>query len=107
MKAVIMAGGEGTRLRPITCACPKPMVPVLDKPVMQYALELLARHGIGEAVATLLYMPERITDYFGDGSEFSVRLFYRTETTPMGTAGSVRASDRPFTRAGSTPPFRP
>ncbi len=90
MKAVIMAGGEGTRLRPLTCATPKPMVPVLDRPVMAYALELLKRHGVCEAAVTLMYLPERVTDYFGDGNEFGVKLTYYTEPKPLGTAGSVR-----------------
>ncbi|MGJ4848904.1 sugar phosphate nucleotidyltransferase [Bacillota bacterium Meth-B3] len=90
MKAVIMAGGEGTRLRPLTCATPKPMVPVLDRPVMLYALELLKRHGVKQAAVTLMYLPERVTEYFGDGAEFGVGLQYYTEKTPLGTAGSVK-----------------
>lgn len=87
-----MAGGEGSRLRPITCACPKPMVPVLDKPVMEYALELLVRHGVREACVTLMYLPERIMDHFADGSEYGLTLTYRMEKTPLGTAGGVRAA---------------
>ena len=72
MKAIIMAGGEGSRLRPLTCDCPKPMVPLMDKPVMSYAVELLKRHGVTETAATLQYLPDRIQDYFGDGSDFGV-----------------------------------
>ncbi|MDO4549221.1 MAG: sugar phosphate nucleotidyltransferase [Clostridia bacterium] len=90
MKAVIMAGGEGSRLRPMTCAHPKPMVPVADKPVMAYALELLARHGVTGAAVTVMYMPNSIIDYFGDGGDYGVKLTYFTETTPLGTAGSVK-----------------
>lgn len=90
MKAVIMAGGEGSRLRPLTCDCPKPMVPLMDKPVMSYALELLRRHHIQEAAVTLQYLPDRVQDYFGDGSDFDIALRYYVEKTPMGTAGSVR-----------------
>ncbi|MEG1264255.1 MAG: sugar phosphate nucleotidyltransferase [Clostridia bacterium] len=94
MKAVIMAGGEGSRLRPMTCSCPKPMVPVMDKPVMAYALELLKRHGVTEAAVTLMYLPGRVTDYFGDGSDYGLRLTYYTENTPLGTAGSVKQAEK-------------
>ena len=71
MKAVIMAGGEGARLRPLTCDMPKPMMPVLDRPIMEYALRLLKRHGITRAAVTLGYMPDRVRDYFGDGSRLA------------------------------------
>ncbi len=90
MKAIIMAGGEGTRLRPLTCDCPKPMVPLMDRPVMSYALELLKKHGIREAAVTLQYLPDCIQDYFGDGSESGMSLSYYVEKQPLGTAGSVR-----------------
>ena len=94
MKAIIMAGGEGSRLRPLTCDLPKPMAPLLDRPVMAYALELLKRHGITEVGATLMYLPERIRDYFGDGSAFGAAMRYFVETVPLGTAGSMHlASD--------------
>ena len=89
MKAVIMAGGEGSRLRPLTCDCPKPMVPVLDRPVMHYALTLLKHHGVKKAAVTLMYLPERVTSFFGDGRDWDVELTYYTETMPLGTAGSV------------------
>lgn len=90
MKAVIMAGGKGTRLRPLTCNLPKPMVPLLDKPCMEYMIELLKKHGITEIAVTVQYMPDVIRSYFGDGSEFGVKLHYFEETTPLGTAGSVK-----------------
>lgn len=90
MKAVIMAGGEGSRLRPLTCDCPKPMAALMDKPVMEYALELLRRHGVEQVGVTLGYLPERIVNYFGDGEGFGVQLRYYTEEHPLGTAGSVR-----------------
>ena len=90
MKAIIMAGGEGSRLRPLTCDCPKPMMRLMDKPVMQYALELLRSHGITEIAATLGYQPDAITDAFGDGADFGVSLKYYIEKTPLGTAGGVR-----------------
>jgi mannose-1-phosphate guanylyltransferase/phosphomannomutase len=90
MKAVVMAGGEGSRLRPLTLHRPKPLVPVVNKPVMQHILELLARHGIRDIVVTLHYLAEEIEEYFGDGSEFGVNLSYTVEDTPLGTAGSVK-----------------
>ena len=93
MKAIIMAGGEGSRLRPLTCDCPKPMVPLMDKPVMYYAVELLKRHGVREAAATLHYLPDRVRDYFGDGSGFGLAMRYYEETDPLGTAGSVRQAE--------------
>ena len=93
MKAVIMAGGEGTRLRPLTCNRPKPMVPVANKPVMEHIIELLKKHELVEIAATLQYMPELIKDYFHDGSEFGVKMHYYIEETPLGTAGSVKNAD--------------
>lgn len=93
MKAVIMAGGKGSRLRPLTCNKPKPMVPVLNKPVMEYAVELLCRHKITDIAVTLQYLPDVIKDYFGDGARLGVKLSYFAETTPLGTAGSVKNAD--------------
>lgn len=90
MKAVIMAGGKGTRLRPLTCNTPKPMVPLLDRPVMEYAIDLLKRHGITEIATTVQYLPEVIRQYFGDGSEFGIHMHYAEEEQPLGTAGSVK-----------------
>ena len=89
MKAIIMAGGEGSRLRPLTCTCPKPMLRLLDRPLMQLAIELLKQNGISQIGATLGYMPDSIRDYFGDGSDFGAELRYYIESTPLGTAGSV------------------
>ncbi|PWK13847.1 nucleotidyltransferase-like protein [Tumebacillus permanentifrigoris] len=94
MKAVIMAGGQGTRLRPLTNRMPKPMVPLLDRPCMEYIIDLLKSHGITEIAVTLQYLPQVIQHHFGDGSSSGVRLHYFEETTPLGTAGSVKnASD--------------
>lgn len=90
MKAVIMAGGEGTRLRPLTLSVPKPMLPVANRPMMEHIVTLLRRHGITEIVVTVAYLANSIRTYFGDGSEFGVRMVYATEDTPLGTAGSVR-----------------
>ncbi|MDN4074755.1 sugar phosphate nucleotidyltransferase [Fictibacillus terranigra] len=93
MKGVIMAGGKGTRLRPLTCNLPKPMVPLLHKPVMEYSIELLKKYGITDIAVTLHYMPEAIKNYFGDGSDFGVNLHYFEETTPLGTAGSIKNAE--------------
>ncbi len=90
MKAVIMAGGEGSRLRPLTCNRPKPMVPVLNRPMMAYIVELLERHGITDIAVTLQYLPEAVRDYFGSGAEYGVSMRYFVEETPLGTAGSVK-----------------
>lgn len=90
MKAVIMAGGEGTRLRPLTCTLPKPMVPILNRPMMEHILNLLKRHHFTQVVSTLWYLPEAVMDYFGDGAAFGLELEYFIEKTPLGTAGSVK-----------------
>src|SRR5437879_766349 len=89
MKAVIMAGGEGTRLRPLTSTQPKPMLPLANRPMMEHIVRLLKEHGFDEIVVTLAFLPQAIRTYFGDGSEFGVRMVYATEETPLGTAGSV------------------
>lgn len=89
MKAVVMAGGEGTRLRPLTSNRPKPLVPICNKPCMQHSIELLKRYGVDEIVVTLYYLADEIEGYFGDGSELGVKLIYTVEDTPLGTAGSV------------------
>lgn len=93
MKAVIMAGGEGTRLRPLTCNLPKPMVPIVNKPVMEHIIELLKKHDLTDVAATLQYMPDLIKDYFQDGKEFGVNLRYYVEQVPLGTAGSVKNAE--------------
>lgn len=90
MKAVIMAGGEGSRLRPLTCGRPKPMVPIMNRPIMEHIVHLLKRHNLKEIAVTLQYMPAAIRDYFGSGSEFGVKLRYYVEDVPLGTAGSVK-----------------
>ncbi|MBU6217310.1 MAG: NDP-sugar synthase, partial [Acidobacteria bacterium] len=85
-----MAGGEGTRLRPLTSNMPKPMLPLVNRPMMEHIVDLLREHGITEIVVTLAFMPNVIRNYFGDGSEFGVQMVYATEESPLGTAGSVR-----------------
>jgi mannose-1-phosphate guanylyltransferase len=90
MKAVILAGGEGTRLRPLTLSVPKPVVPVVDRPLLRHQLDLLARAGVREIVFSVAYRPERIQAVFGDGRDFGVRIVYAVEDTPLGTGGAVR-----------------
>jgi mannose-1-phosphate guanylyltransferase len=90
MRAMILAAGLGTRLRPITYEMPKPMVPVLNRPVMEHIVELLARHGITEVLANLHWFPELIRDRFGDGSRLGIELTYSEEEALLGTAGGVR-----------------
>jgi mannose-1-phosphate guanylyltransferase/phosphomannomutase len=89
MKAVVMAGGEGTRLRPLTSNQPKPMVPIVGKPCMEHILELLREHGLEDVVVTLAFLPQSIRGYFGDGETLGLRMEYSVEETPLGTAGSV------------------
>src|ERR1700716_665986 len=90
MKGVIRAGGEATRLRPLTSNQPKPMLPLANRPMMEHIVRLLKEHGFDEIVVTLAFLPQAIRTYFGDGSEFGVRMVYATEEQPLGTAGSVR-----------------
>jgi mannose-1-phosphate guanylyltransferase/phosphomannomutase len=85
-----MAGGEGTRLRPLTSNQPKPMVPIVGKPCMEHIVELLRRHGLDDIVVTLAFMPQSIRGYFGDGASQGVKISYSIEETPAGTAGSVK-----------------
>ena len=100
MKAVVMAGGEGTRLRPLTSNQPKPMVPIVGKPCMEHILELLKQHGFDEVIVTVAFMPQAIRSYFGDGEALGLAVEYSVEESPLGTAGSVRLAsgklDEPF-----------
>lgn len=91
MRAVLMAGGSGTRLRPLTCDLPKPMVPILNRPIAEHIINLLKRHQVTEVVATLHYLPDVMRDYFQDGSDFGVQMTYAVEEDqPLGTAGCVK-----------------
>ena len=96
MKAVIIAGGSGTRLRPLTYNTPKPMVPLFNKPFLQYQLELLKRHGITEVIINLHYLSAVIKEYFGDGSELGLKITYSLEDKPLGTAGAVKLAEEYF-----------
>ena len=93
LRAVVMAGGEGTRLRPMTANQPKPLLPVVNKPIMEHVLLLLRRHGITETVVTVQFLAALVRNYFGDGDELSMQLSYATEETPLGTAGSVKNAE--------------
>lgn len=92
MKAVILAGGFGTRLRPLTCTCPKPMAKLCGRPVLSYILDLLRANGIDEVVVTAAYMPEQITAFLADSAPKSMQVRTVIEEQPIGTAGSVRAA---------------
>lgn len=92
MKAVIMAGGSGTRLRPLTSSLPKPMVPVANKPMAEHIVELLKKYDFKDIIFTLHYLPDSIKDHFGDGTDYGVKISYSVEEgKPLGTAGCVKA----------------
>ncbi|MCW2880269.1 MAG: phosphoglucomutase/phosphomannomutase family protein [Sphaerisporangium sp.] len=95
MKAVVMAGGEGTRLRPMTANQPKPLLTIVNRPIMEHVLRLLKRHGFTETVVTVQFLAALVRNYFGDGDELGMSLHYATEEIPLGTAGSVKnAADK-------------
>lgn len=93
MKAVIMAGGQGTRLRPLTSNQPKPMLPVVNRPIMEHIVELLRRHGFTDTIGTIQFLGSLIRSYFGTGEDLGVHITYATEETPLGTAGSVKNAE--------------
>jgi mannose-1-phosphate guanylyltransferase/phosphomannomutase len=90
MKAVVMAGGEGTRLRPMTTSMPKPLLPVVNRPIMEHVLRLLRRHHLTQTVVTVHFLGSMVRSYFGDGEDLGMDLAYATEEKPLGTAGSVK-----------------
>lgn len=92
MKAIIMAGGRGSRLMPLTNDIPKPLVKIIDKPVMEHIINLLKKHGITDIGVTLGYKADAIIDRFGDGRQLGVNLTYFVEKEPLGTAGSVKGA---------------
>ncbi|MFH1651370.1 MAG: nucleotidyltransferase family protein, partial [Chloroflexota bacterium] len=97
---VILIGGEGTRLRPLTWKIPKAMVPILNKPFLVHLLEYLKLHGVDEAILALGYLPDPIQSHLGDGAQLGVKLVYSVEDQPLGTAGAVKLAeahlDEPF-----------
>src|SRR5918997_6453797 len=100
MKAVIMAGGQGTRLRPLTSDQPKPMIPIVNVPCMEHIVGLLARHGFTDIAVTLQFMPDEIRDYFGDGRDWGVSMSYSVEDAPAGTAGPGKMAGQQVGPAG-------
>ena len=90
MRSVVMAGGEGSRLRPMTANLPKPLLPVVNRPIMEHVLRLLRRHGFDETVVTVQFLASLVRNFFGDGDELGMALRYATEERPLGTAGSVK-----------------
>lgn len=97
MKALLLVGGKGTRLRPLTDRLPKPMVPVMGRPLLERTLETLRRHRVDEIVLSTCYKSECIRRYFGDGSELGLKIHYAQEDFPLGTGGAVKNAENYFT----------
>jgi NDP-sugar pyrophosphorylase family protein len=93
VKALILAAGEGTRLRPLTLTQPKPMLPIGGRPILEHIVAQLAAYEVRDIAINLHYKPQAITDYFGDGSRFGVRIVYSHEPRLLGSAGAARALD--------------
>lgn len=93
MQALILAGGEGTRLRPLTIYTPKPVVPIVNRPFLYYQIDLLKRAGIKEITLSLSYKPDKISDIFGDGEDSGVKIYYAVESSPLGTAGAYKNAE--------------
>ncbi|MFQ5673831.1 MAG: sugar phosphate nucleotidyltransferase [Nitrospinales bacterium] len=98
MRAMVLAAGYGVRLRPLTETLPKPMVPVMNRPILEHTLALLRANGIHDVIANLHHLPEKVTAHFGDGAPFGVRLHYSLEETLLGAAGGIKAA-QPFLEA--------
>ena len=94
MKAIILIGGFGTRLRPLTCNTPKPLLPVLNKPFSLYQIELLKKYGIKDIILCMAYLPSEFKKYFGDGKKFGVKISYAVEKTPLGTGGAIKNAEK-------------
>ena len=90
MQAVILVGGQGTRLRPLTLTTPKPMMPLVNRPFLEFQVELCLRHGVREIILSTSYLPEVFRSYFGDGSHLGARMIYVTEEEPLDTCGAVK-----------------
>ena len=101
MKAILLAGGKGTRLRPLTVHTPKPIVPILNRPFLYYQIDLLRQvPEIDEVILSLNYQPRRIEEIFGDGEGLGMRVRYVVEPMPLGTGGAVRYAGRLADRIG-------
>ena len=94
MKAVILAGGLGTRLRPYTKSLPKPMLPLGGKPILEYEIEWARKNGIKEIVLCVSYLRNKIEDYFGDGKKFGVKIEYAVSKKPLATAGQLKTAEK-------------
>ena len=94
MKAVILAGGLGTRLRPYTKSLPKPMLPLGGKPILEYEIEWVRKNGIKEIVLCVSYLRNKIEDYFGDGEKFGVKIEYAISKKPLATAGQLKTAEK-------------
>jgi mannose-1-phosphate guanylyltransferase len=90
MQALILAGGKGTRLRPLTVYTPKPVVPICNRPFLLYQIDILRRSGITDIILSLSYQPNKIEQQLGDGTDYGVKIRYTVESQPMGTAGAVK-----------------
>ena len=88
-----MAGGQGTRFRPLTSNQPKPMLPIVGEPMLQHVLRLLRRHGVSDVVVTVQFLASVIQNFVGDGSDLDLSITYATEERPLGTAGSVKNAE--------------
>ncbi|HSE15527.1 MAG TPA: nucleotidyltransferase family protein, partial [Pyrinomonadaceae bacterium] len=93
MQALILAGGKGTRLRPLTVYTPKPIVPICNRPFLLYQIDTLRRAGITDITLSLSYQPNKIEQLLGDGSDYGVKLKYTVEPQPMGTAGAYKFAE--------------
>ena len=109
MQAIVLVGGEGTRLRPLTFGTPKPMVPIVNVPFLARTMERLYEAGIRDVILPAGYMPQAIVDYFGDGSRLGMKITYVIEETPLGTAGAMKnvESTSPGRSSCSTATFSP
>ena len=94
MKALILIGGMGTRLRPLTCETPKPLLPIINRPFLEYQFQLLRRHGIKDIILCVAYLHHEFENYFGNGKKFGVNLKYVHEQNPLGTGGAIRNAMR-------------
>src|SRR5436190_10218781 len=90
MQALILAGGKGTRLRPLTVYTPKPIVPIVNRPLIAYQIDVLRRAGLTDITLSLSYQPDKIEHVIGSGAEEGVSIRYVTEPSPMGTGGAYR-----------------
>jgi NDP-sugar pyrophosphorylase family protein len=97
MQALILAGGKGTRLRPLTIHTPKPVVPIVNKPFLNYQIDLLKRAGVKDITLSLSYQPGKIEEIFADGSDYGVRIHYAVEASPLGTGGAYKNAEKYLT----------